>query len=86
MKVDDGLEDIRRIRSLEDEKLSVASYALLPNLKKGLFFAMGRDRHFFRLFSTQQRPDVFVPDAWPAPTTYHRPFCEHCDQWVVRSP
>ena len=29
---------------------------------------------FCRLFSTQQRPNVFVSDAWPAPATYHRSF------------
>ena len=38
--------------------------------------------NFCRLFSKQQRPNVFVSDAWPAPATHHRPFCEHCDQWV----
>ena len=40
VKVEDGLEDIRWIRGLEGEKLPAASYALLPNLKKGLFFAI----------------------------------------------
>ena len=39
---------------------------------------------FCRLFSTNQRPNVFVSDAWPAPATYHRPRCEHCDQRVGR--
>ena len=34
---------------------------------------------FCRLFSTQQRLNVFVSDAWSAPATYHRPFCEHCE-------
>ena len=39
---EDGLEDIRWIRGLGGEKLPAASYdALLPNLKKGLFFAIG---------------------------------------------
>ena len=37
VNVDDGLEVIRRIRGLGGEKLPAASYALLPNLKKGLF-------------------------------------------------
>ena len=40
MNVDDGLEDIRWIRGLRGEKLLAASYALLPNPKKGLFFAI----------------------------------------------
>ena len=41
MNVDDGLQDIRWIRGLGGEKLPTASYVLLPNLKKGLFFAIG---------------------------------------------
>ena len=41
VNVDDGLEYIRWIRSLGGEKLPAASYALLPTLKKGLFFAIG---------------------------------------------
>ena len=40
MNVDDWLEDIRWIRGLGGEKLPTASFALLPNLKKGLFFAI----------------------------------------------
>ena len=47
MNVDDGLEDIRWIRGLGGEKLPVASYALLPNLKKGLFFAIGEGSRNF---------------------------------------
>ena len=86
MNVDDCLEGIRWIRGLGGEKLPAASNALLPNLKKGLFFAIGEgSENFCRLFSTQQRPNVFVSDAWPAPATYHRSFCEHCDQRVGRS-
>ena len=84
--VDDGLEDIRWIRGLRGEKLPAASYALLLNLKKGPFLPSERDREFCGLFSTQQRPNAFVSDAWPAPTTYHRSFSEHCDQRVGRSP
>ena len=38
------------------------------------------------MFPTQQRSSVFVSDAWPAPSTYHRSFCEHRDQRVGRSP
>ena len=43
MNVDDGLEDIRWIRGLVGEKLPAGSYALLPNLTKGLFFAIGEE-------------------------------------------
>ena len=42
VNIDDGLEDIRWIRALGGEKLPAASYALLPNLKKGLFFCHRR--------------------------------------------
>ena len=41
MNLDNDLEDIRWIRGLGGEKLPAASYALLPNLKKRLFFAIG---------------------------------------------
>ena len=83
----DGLEDIRWIRGLGGEKLPAASNALLSNLKKGLVFCHRRGiENFCRLFRTQQRPKVVVSDAWPAPATYHRSFCEHCDQRVGRSP
>ena len=37
VNVDDGLEDVRFIRVLGGEELAVASYALLPNLKKAYF-------------------------------------------------
>ena len=85
MNLDDGLEDIRWIRGLGGVKLPAASNALLSNLKKGLFFCHRRGIEIFcRLFSTQQRPNVFVSDAWPAPATYHRSFCEHCAQRVGR--
>ena len=47
MNVDDGLEDIRWIRDLGGVKLPAASYALLPNLKKGLFFAIGEGSRIF---------------------------------------
>ena len=40
--------------------------------------------NFCRLFSTHQRTKVSVSDAWPAPATYHRSFCDHCDQRVGR--
>ena len=47
MQIDDGLEDIRWIRGLRGERLPAASYALLPNLKKGLFFAIGEGLRIF---------------------------------------
>ena len=56
--VDDGLEDIRWIRGLGGEKLSAASYALLPDLKKVCFLPSERDRDFLSPVSTQQRPFV----------------------------
>ena len=67
--------------------MPAASYALFPNLKKRPIFCHRRGiDNFCRLFSTQQRPNVFVSDAWPAPATYHRSFSEQCDQRVGRSP
>ena len=77
----------RVIRGLGGEKLPAALNALLPNLKKGLFFAIGEGSRIFVacfLPGTQQRPNVFVSDAWPTPATYHRSFCERCDRWVGR--
>ena len=57
-----------------------------PKTEKRLIFCHRRGiENFCRLFSTQQRPNVFVSDVWPAPATYHRSFCEHCDQRVGRS-
>ena len=47
MNVDDGLEDIRWIRGLGGDRLPAVSYALLPNLKKGLFFAIGEGSIIF---------------------------------------
>ena len=46
-RIDGGLEDIRWIRGLGGERLPAASYALLPNLKKGLFLAIGEGSSFF---------------------------------------
>ena len=54
--------------------------------KRPIFCHRRRMENFCRLFSTQQRPNVFVSDVRPAPATYHRSFCEHCDQRVGRSP
>ena len=47
MNVDDGLEGIRWIRGPGGEKLPAASNALLSNLKKGLFFAIGVESRIF---------------------------------------
>ena len=41
MSVHDGLEGFTWIRGVEGERLPAASYALLPDLKKGLFLATG---------------------------------------------
>ena len=55
MNVDGRLEDIWWMRGLEVERLPPASYALLPNLKKGLFLPSERDREFL--------PSVFYTPA-----------------------
>ena len=58
-----------------------------PKPEKRSIFCRRRGIEIFcRVFSTQQRPNVFVSDAWPAPATYHGPWCGHCDQRVGRSP
>ena len=47
-----------------------------PKPEKRPIFCHGRGiDNFCRLFSTQQHPNVFVSDAWPAPATFHRSFC-----------
>ena len=67
MNVDDGIEDIRLIHVLGGERLPLAFYALLPNPTKCLVFCHGRGIEIFcPLFSTHQRPNVFVPDTWSA--------------------
>ena len=81
-------------RGLGGDKLPTASYSL-PNLKKRSIFCDWRGiENFRRRFSTRQRPNVFVSDAWPAPAAYHRPFCAHCcdhrsdfiaSRWFCRS-
>ena len=73
-------------RGLGGENVRGASYALLPNLKKCLFFCHRGRIENFCLFSTRPWTNIFVSDAWPASATYHRPCCEHCDQAVSRSP
>ena len=41
-----------------------------PKPEKRLIFCHRRGiENFCRLFSTQQRPNVFISDAWPAPAT-----------------
>ena len=35
---------------------------------------IGEGSRFSRLFSLQQRSNVFVSNAWPAPAAYHRSF------------
>ena len=77
MNVDDGLEDIRWIRGLGGEKLPAASDALFPNIKKSVFFAIGEGREISSPVFYAAAAKVFVSDAWPAPATYHRSFCEH---------
>ena len=47
VNVDDGLDDIRWIRGLGGKKLPAASYALLPNMEKALFFAIGDGSRFW---------------------------------------
>ena len=42
--------------------------------KRSLFYHQRGIENFSHLFSAQQRPNVFDPDACPAPYTYHRPF------------
>ena len=46
VNADDGPENLGWIRGLESEKLPAASYALLPNLKKGIFLPSERDQDF----------------------------------------
>ena len=72
MNVDDGLEDIRWIRGLGGEKLPAASYALLPNLKKGLFFAIGQGSRFFVACFLHSSTHMFLyqtPGPRPPPIT-----------------
>ena len=54
-----------------------------PKPGKSFFFLPSeRGREICRLVCTQQRPNVFIADAFPVPAMYHRSFCEHCDQRV----
>ena len=72
VNVDDGIEDIRSIRGLGGEKLSAASNALLPNLKKGLFFAIGEGSRILApcfLHSSAQMCLYQTPGRRPPPIT-----------------
>ena len=61
VNVDDDLEDIMQIRGLGGERLPAASYALHPNLKKKVFLPSEREmENSCRMFSTHQRPTVFI--------------------------
>ena len=66
-----GLGYMLWIRCLGGKRLLAASYALHRNL-------IGEGSTICRLFSTQQRSNVFSSDAWPAPATNHRLSCQHC--------
>ena len=72
MNVDDDLEDIKWIRGLGGEKLPAACNALLPNLKKGLFFAIGEGSTIFVacfLHSSAQMCLYQTPGRRPLPIT-----------------
>ena len=67
-----GLEDIRWIRRLGGEKFPAASNTLLPNLKKGLFFAIGEGSRIFVtsfLHSSAQMCLYQTPGRRPPPIT-----------------
>ena len=72
MNVDDGLEDIRWIRGLGGEKLPAASNTLLPNLQKGLFFAIGEGSVVFVAFILHRSAQLCLyqtPGRRPPPIT-----------------
>ena len=72
MNVDGDLEDIRWILGLGRQRLPAASYALLPNLKKGLFFAIGERLRFFVVCFLHTREQIFsyqTPGRHPPRTT-----------------
>ena len=84
--VDGGLKDVRWIRGLGGEKLPAVSYALLPNLKKGLFFAIGEGSRIFVacfLHSSAQMCLYQTPGRRPPPITGR---FVNTDQRVGRSP
>ena len=72
MNADDALEDIRWVRGVGGEKLPAASYALLLNLKKCLFFAIGEGSRAFVacfLHSNAQMCLYQTPGRRPPPIT-----------------
>ena len=72
MNVDDALEDIRLIRGLGSEKLPAASSALLSNLEKGLFVAIGEGSIIFvacLVHSSAQMCLYQTPGRRPPPIT-----------------
>ena len=64
----------------------MASYALLPNRKKAYFLPSETDREICRLFSTQQRPNVFVSDAGRRPPTITGRFVNTVTRGCVGAP
>ena len=54
--------------------------------KRPIFCHRRGIENFCRLFGTQQRPNVFVSDARPAPATYHRSFCNTVTRARVGAP
>ena len=62
--------------------MRAASYALL--LRKKLFFAVRDGSRIFAICLCTPAGILFSSYAWPAPTTYHRPLCEHCGDPTVR--
>ena len=81
-----GLEDVKYIRALGGERLHATTCALHPNQKTVYILSSERDRVLLLSVCYTQRPNVSLSCAWPAPTTPHRPSCEHCDPRVSRSP
>ena len=60
MNVDDGLEDIRWIRGVGGERLPAALFALPPNLKIGLFFAIGEGSIIFAVCFLRTSGQMFL--------------------------
>ena len=56
---DDGLEDIRWAHGLGGESLVAASYGILPNLKKSLFFYIRDGRRSFVFWFVQSSGQLF---------------------------
>ena len=79
VNVDDGLDDIRWTRPWfrgREVARGVLRSSPKPEKKvlRSIFYVIGEGSRFFRLFSKQQRQNVFAPDAWPTTATCHRPF------------